>query len=352
MSQTKLFFAITGSLLFIAFTFLAFGWWALIPVLAGVIWQVAGLLSEPRRPKPSRPHPTHVASVASKPASTVTWQETVEAIERARAVPCDEQLSPPQPLERVLDQRPWQERVDEMEQRRLPVRDGFHEHLQMLMNAGEWDAARSALQKLAYRMPDASPEEKLAFAGYAKDFAALDPLFKRVLEVVLPAVSQSPGLKQTEAYALLPDLDKETVRYVLYYAHVLALIERKKKGSTYQLFPFVEGVSERWDVELSRQLAKVEAAKPTDKQIRAQMWNERLPQLLAATDRRPYWQFRSVGDSMDPPSCKALSGRVERFDSEFWRTKAPWMCQRLQCRCTVRACTRDELEAKGIAVPE
>jgi protein involved in temperature-dependent protein secretion len=279
------------------------------------------------------------------------------------------------------DARPWQERVEEIERNRPrsettvshellfqvstasqqsepgqharpPVDHELHEYLQLLIDAGEWDAARSALQKVAYTMPDASVEERLAFAGYVKDFAALDPLFNRVLSIVLPAVQAQPGIKQTAVYALVPDLDKETTRYVLYYAHVLALIERKKKGSTYQLFPFVEGVSERWEEALSRKLAAADKSEPTHKQIRAEMWARRLPQLQQSIERRPYWQFRAAGDLRDPPACKALDGRVERYDSAFWQTKAPWKCRRLECRCTVRAYSREEMAAKAIPIPD
>jgi uncharacterized protein with gpF-like domain len=85
--------------------------------------------------------------------------------------------------------------------------------------------------------------------------------------------------------------------------------------------------------------------------IRAEMWAHRLPQMQSSTDRRPYWQFRAVGDSRDPPECKAINGRVERHDSAFWAAHAPWHCSRAECRCTVRIYTRDELVAKGITIP-
>lgn len=277
----------------------------------------------------------------------------------------------------VQDPRPWQERVEEIERNRTqvqldgqpaaqppsmrpPMVDGaapfvdnaLHEYLQLLIDAEAWDAARTALQKVAYTMPDASLDEKLAFAGYVKDFAELDPIFRKVLSVVIPAVAAKPGLKQTEVYELMPDLDKEVMRYVLYYAHVLALIERKKKGSAYQLFPFVEGVSERWDEQLSRKLAAADREQPSHRQIRAEMWAHRLPQLRAAVERRPYWQFRAVGDQRDPPACMALNGRVERHDSTFWDNHAPWNCRRHECRCTVRPYSRGELLDKGVEFPD
>lgn len=92
--------------------------------------------------------------------------------------------------------------------------------------------------------------------------------------------------------------------------------------------------------------------KPTHRQLRAEMWAKRLPQMLASIDRRPYWQFRAVGDSRDPPECEVLSGRVERHDSSFWLTNAPWLCTRAECRCSVRNLTPDELIAKGLSIPD
>lgn len=92
--------------------------------------------------------------------------------------------------------------------------------------------------------------------------------------------------------------------------------------------------------------------KPSHRQLRAEMWAKRLPQMLASIDRRPYWQFRAVGDSLDPPACKALDRRVEQHDSVFWLAQAPWLCHRAECRCTVRALSANELMAQGIPIPE
>jgi hypothetical protein len=332
---------------------LLLGWWMLGIVMIGLAWHC---ISSNKAP-PSTSHYKPPENPPSYPPPTgPTWQETVARIEAARQLEAPEVARESEPTSSprgCQDTRPWHERVEAPGQHaRPPVDNELHEHLQLLIDAGEWDAARSALQKEAYTMPDASVAERLAFADYVKDFAALDPLFKSVLSIVLPAVQAQPGIKQTAVYALVPDLDKETTRYVLYYAHVLALIERKKKGSTYQLFPFVEGVSERWEEALSKKLAAADKSEPTHKQMRAEMWARRLPQLQQSTERRPYWQFTAVGDSRDPPACKALNGRVERYDSAFWQNKAPWKCRRLECRCTVRAYTQDELTARGIAIPD
>lgn len=299
-----------------------------------------------RRPKPGAPEAQAVSEVWV-PSSREGDERSQQALR-----------APPEPT-RVIDSRPWQERVAEIEAARSdedepPLGHEFHYQIQQLISSNNWDAARLMLQKVAYSMPnlDLDVEDKRAFALYVKDFAAIDPLFKQVLSIVFPAVAASPGIKQTEVYSLVPDLDKETIRYVLYYAHVLGLIERKKKGSTYQLFPFVEGVSERWDVKPSRKLSTAKVAKPTHRQIRQEMWARELPRLMECTEFCPYWQFRSVGDARDPAACKALDGRIERFDHPFWDEHAPWNCRRLECRCTVRAYTHQELQAKGLPIPD
>lgn len=73
-----------------AFGFWVFGWWMLVPCIAGALWSIAGHMAQAAaQPQRTDPHPSHVASQPSKPASTVTWQETVEAIERARPARAD-----------------------------------------------------------------------------------------------------------------------------------------------------------------------------------------------------------------------------------------------------------------------
>jgi hypothetical protein len=84
MQQLKVFIGLVLGLLCIGLGFLVVGWWMLLPIVVGVLWNIAGDVSGKRLAKPAVPHPTSVASAPSKPASTVTWQETVERIERER----------------------------------------------------------------------------------------------------------------------------------------------------------------------------------------------------------------------------------------------------------------------------
>ncbi len=70
--------------------------------------------------------------------------------------------------------------------------------------------------------------------------------------------------------------------------------------------------------------------------LRDDHWANRIPQMLESKDRHPRWQFRDCGDSRDPPACQKLSGRIERFDAEFWQTTSPAVCERVACRCAIR----------------
>lgn len=83
---------------------------------------------------------------------------------------------------------------------------------------------------------------------------------------------------------------------------------------------------------------------------RREHWAQRMPQLLASAEVCPYWQFRAVGDAADPPACRAVDGHLARFDSEFWKTHSPAKCRRQMCRCTIRAYSQREFDAKGLAL--
>lgn len=83
---------------------------------------------------------------------------------------------------------------------------------------------------------------------------------------------------------------------------------------------------------------------------RREHWAQRMPQMLAAAEVCPYWQFRVVGDAADPPACRAVDGHLARFDSEFWQTHNPAKCRRQMCRCTIRVYSQREFEAKGLVL--
>ena len=84
--QIKAFIGIVFGCLCVAIGFMFVGWWILLPMALGVAWQLAGQVSASKvKPAQQPPNPNAIASTPSKPASTVTWQETVERIERSRS---------------------------------------------------------------------------------------------------------------------------------------------------------------------------------------------------------------------------------------------------------------------------
>lgn len=101
-----------------------------------------------------------------------------------------------------------------------------------------FDHARFFLQKIAYGMVDksVSPYEKDRFKQLMTRFAAVDPLYSEVLDVVRPLVSMNPGLIQSEVYPHISKYDTETISYTLYFAHELGDIMRVKRDRSYALF--------------------------------------------------------------------------------------------------------------------
>lgn len=92
---------------------------------------------------------------------------------------------------------------------------------------------------------------------------------------------------------------------------------------------------------------KLLLAIPSFQQLLANI--ERLHQQLRDNaDSRPYWQYSAVGDSRTRPSHQQLNGLVYRYDDPFWHTFFP--PNGFNCRCTVVALAKLDIERKGIEV--
>ncbi|MBI5438960.1 MAG: hypothetical protein HY936_08480 [Nitrosomonadales bacterium] len=78
--------------------------------------------------------------------------------------------------------------------------------------------------------------QRTNFTRLMTEFAKEDPLYKEVMERVLPLVQANPGMLQSQIYKGQPDHIKEQMRYVLYFANELGHINRIKKGNSYKLF--------------------------------------------------------------------------------------------------------------------
>lgn len=109
--------------------------------------------------------------------------------------------------------------------------------IEQAWNRGDFDWARQQLQRIAYGMvePSATDAQRADFTRLMTEFAKEDPLYREVMERVLPLVQANPGMLQSQIYKGQPDHIKEQMRYVLYFANELGHIKRVKKGNSYQL---------------------------------------------------------------------------------------------------------------------
>lgn len=69
-------------------------------------------------------------------------------------------------------------------------------------------------------------------------------------------------------------------------------------------------------------------------------------QIQEAGDALEFLQYDAVGDSRTRPTHAALDGKVFRKDSPFWQEWYP--PNGFNCRCTVRAMSKAEMEARGL----
>ena len=117
-----------------------------------------------------------------------------------------------------------------------PVDDPRLNRVRQMMELDQWDAARRSLQQVAYGILDESQEVKAEFTKVMTIFAARDPLVSGVLQIVMPILQKSPGIRQAEMYKHVPGVGVEEVRYVLYFAEQLGMIRRQKAGNSYKLY--------------------------------------------------------------------------------------------------------------------
>lgn len=124
-------------------------------------------------------------------------------------------------------------------------------HLTSARNAeqrGDYLAARMGYLKCVETLKQAGEEEDLADATREyESFARRDPFFNKIFSVLLPFIKENPGILQSEITKKFVSVDwselyrydrpvtREDISYVLYYADKLGLIQRTKKGRSYEL---------------------------------------------------------------------------------------------------------------------
>lgn len=124
------------------------------------------------------------------------------------------------------------------------VGDGlFHlERARGAVKGGDTDYARLCYLKAAESWKQANETDDgkwaLELEQANKEYAAFvesDPAYKNGLAVLLPIIQSNPGILQTDLYKACPGIDRETISYVLYFAASSGIIERTKKGRTYEV---------------------------------------------------------------------------------------------------------------------
>lgn len=85
-----------------------------------------------------------------------------------------------------------------------------------------------------------------------------------------------------------------------------------------------------------------------DANMRSAHMAGRWQQIWAGRERRPFLQYRTAGDARVRPQHRQWNGIVRAVADAFWATFYPpngW-----GCRCTVRALTQAEVDARGLTV--
>lgn len=110
--------------------------------------------------------------------------------------------------------------------------------IEKAMKSGNYDFARTWLQKLAYTISSKNvPVEFHArFKELMISFAHEDPLYSKVISLILPVIKLEPGILQSDLMKKFTQFNPDEFRYVLYFSAEIGTIVRVKKGRSYALF--------------------------------------------------------------------------------------------------------------------
>ncbi|OAI20735.1 hypothetical protein A1507_22625 [Methylomonas koyamae] len=102
---------------------------------------------------------------------------------------------------------------------------------------GDFDFARTWLQKMAYTLTAAKAPEAVhdKFKALMVAFTRDDPLYTNIMSQVVPAIKANPGVVQSTLAKRFSEYDAEHFRYALYFAAESGDIVRVKKGRSYAL---------------------------------------------------------------------------------------------------------------------
>lgn len=222
------------------------------------------------------------------------------------------------------------------------------EQIEEAWERGNYDWARQQLQQIAYSMvgDSVTQQEKDKFTQVMKDFASEDPLYRQVMERLLPMVETNPGIVQSQIYKGQPDEIKEQMRYVLYFAHELGHIHRVKKGNSYSLYPpdMADDVAD----EIEKKVAKKRMTNEDHYKLRKIDSDAQRNRIMEAADTFPYLMLDVVDFNKAKLECCAMDGKAMRYDDPFWESHFP-PCNKT-CLCRVIQYSESMLKARGIPI--
>lgn len=110
--------------------------------------------------------------------------------------------------------------------------------------AGDSDMARLSFIKAGESLRQAKQAEPDQWDTAAsplqeefRTFVQNDPAYQAVMPLIRQTIRDTPGILQTDIYKALPDVPRESVSYVLYFAADLGEVRREKKGRSYAVYP-------------------------------------------------------------------------------------------------------------------
>jgi hypothetical protein len=126
--------------------------------------------------------------------------------------------------------------------RHLPGIDFYKENALAFLKEQNFDMARLWFSKWVEYVRQENiktggkREKELEEAKRAySEFVKIDPVYIKLCDIILSVLKENPGILQTELYGLLPQIEKQDIAYVLYFAAEHGKPQRTKKGQTYAL---------------------------------------------------------------------------------------------------------------------
>jgi Phage Mu protein F like protein len=204
---------------------------------------------------------------------------------------------------------------------------------------------------------------------------SLEPEMIRYVLYYAAELGDIVRLKKGNSYALRPSLDRgdkdvshsatavptlaalaswANIDVSLLQANAKAIGQAIQAGDSTQLDRVLRDIcpTEAWAWPAYSEYAARTNEKPTRLRMvaavahaieRQVMFTDSLAQLMGNVSARPIWQLRAVCDGRDPEECEKLDGQTARYDDQFWLTNGPTQCEKVYCRCSIRAYSPGEV---------